>query len=746
MPLKFNVKKHEPRFKGDRPSWNATVSGPYELFSDKLDKTLFQHGLNSLPGESNIVVWSTRPANSPPPLYLGAILRKKFHATLSPMAGEMLRIAESPYRGEGMVADEFGANGAGDAGRRALRVVSGQSVFLAPCDKDHAERRVLLAGAGWLPIAKPNRKLMERFGTHPFMTRDPFIAANMLNYMDPKGVALVSSMLKKAQAYIEASKSQAVPANFDIPVPEGLDYMDFQKGGIGQILETGKSGIIADDMGLGKTIQGIGIVNGRPQAERVLVFCQANMRLKWPREIEKWKVNEALSVGYAEGDFFPETDVVVINYDIVARHVEKIRAVQWDIVLADEAHNLKNEDTQRTGAVLGDLESEFPLDMVPLSEGGLLVHLTGTPKPNRVSEMWLLLSSSRPDIWGRGAAAKKAFLERYEPPRLIRREVTIGGQVKTKIVSIPGDATRELELQRRLRGSGSFVRRLKRDTDLPPKFRTPIEMPLNLTESEQRILRQAEAHLDQIHARIAGELNIRVGESRIAGAIIDVIDGLPAKSPHFSEIARVRRNLGVLKAPYVAGFVVSELLADEELAPELRRKTVLFAHHKEVIREIAGIAEEFFPGGVLVYDGSVSNKKKQQRVDEFQNNPAARLFIMSLSGATGITLTASNRMRLGEFDFSPSNMAQIEDRIWRIGQEQPCDIGYLLVPNSMDVNTGLALIRKMEVDERAINGLSYRGMRSSSAARATATLTRSDQDNETALLEVEERATQQLSV
>ena len=491
--------------------------------------------------------------------------------------------------------------------------------------------------------------------------------------------------------------------------------MDFQKGGIQMVVDSGKGAIIADDMGLGKTIQGIGVLNGRPDAKRVIIFCQANMKLKWCREVDKWKINQDLSVSYAEGKTFPDTDIVVINYDIAQKNIDNIRAIKWDLVLTDEAHNLKNPEAQRTQAILGDLESFEGLGPIPMTPTGQLVHLTGTPKPNRVAELWPLLTSSRPDIWGRGPEARQAFLNRYEPPFLIQREVPSkfsNGKPRTIIVPLNGKPIRELELQMRMRGSGSFVRRLKRDTDLPPKMRTPIEMPFRLSKEDQDLLKQAEADLDEIHDRIRGR-RLAPGETRPAREVIDVISGMAPGSPHFSEIARVRKNLGVLKAPHAGRFIIDELHDDKELPDDLRRKTVVFAHHKEVIRKIAEMAEAEFPGGVLVYDGSSKGnaQQAQAKVDRFQENPKARLFVMSLSGATGITLTAAHRMRVVEPDWSPSNMTQIEDRIWRIGQEQPCDIGYLFVPNSLDVKMGLALHAKMETDERAINTMTFRGMK-----------------------------------
>ncbi|MCW3782982.1 DEAD/DEAH box helicase [Defluviimonas salinarum] len=712
MPITVNLKKKDKKFEGDLPSWNIVVSGPVELFNPALEKFLFLQGLNAMNEEGDFSVWSSRPAIGAPPLYLAAVLREKYGCALKTDLEKMLKAARSERVAEDGLEHFLGAPKTRPAGDLALAISAGSKDFIANCSEDDYDRRQLLEGAGWLAIDKVSPALEARFGSRPYRTRDPFIAANLETFMPPPVKVKMREHLGAAQKNIAKSKTQEAPSGFSIPAPEGLDYLDFQKSGIQQVIDTGQSAIIADDMGLGKTIQGIGILNGRPDVRRAIFFCQANMRLKWVREIEKWKIDTSLSVGHAEGSTFPDTDVVVINYDIAKRHIETIRGIAWDLVVTDEAHNLKNLEAQRTQAILGDLDSIEGLGPVPMTKGGQIVHLTGTPKPNRVSELWPLLTSSRPDIWGRGPEARQAFLNRYEPPVLIKKKMPskYGRGEREIIIPMPGKPQRELELQLRLRGSGSFIRRLKRDTDLPPKFRTPIEMPFRLSKEDLEILKQAEADLEEIHTRISGG-TIRRGESREAREIIDVIAGLSFDSPHFSEIARVRRNLGVLKAPHAARFIVDELLEDRELSEDQRRKTVVFAHHKEVIATIAALAGQELPGAVRVYDGSVSNSKRQSRIDEFQEDPNARLFIMSLAGATGITLTASARMRVVEPDWSPSNMVQIEDRIWRIGQEQACDIGYLFVPNSLDVKMGLSLIQKMETDERAINTIGFRGMK-----------------------------------
>lgn len=707
MVLRVNIKRKDPRFKGDHPRYNAVVSGPQETMDAKMRRFLELQGLSPFKEEEGVSIWTNPPVIGGPPVYLVPLLKHRFGVASTRDARDMAQAAFGEKRIEDGLERFLGPGAGVRPGNRALAVGAARDDFVANCDADHEDRIQALEAAGWLPIENPPPALAEKLGTRPYRTRDPFIAGNLEGFMTDKAREKLKELTRSAAANIKTSKAQQAPVDFDVPVPADIDYLPFQKTGIQQIARSGKSGIIADDMGLGKTVQGIGLMNAKPESTNVLVICQANMKIKWTREIDKWMVNRDLTVGYAEGSTFPETNVVVINYDILQKNIDQLRGRNWDLILTDEAHNLKNEEAQRTKAVLGDLLDLEGEQMLPMSDRGQLVHLTGTPKPNRVSELWPLLTSSRPDIWGRGPKAREIFLNRYQPPFLIKKKMRRGNREVEMIIPMAGKPQRETELQLRLRGSGSFIRRLKRDTDLPPKFRTPLEMPVRLSKEDKALLREAEADLEALVGRVSGS-EVRVGESREAGVVISAISLIDPDTPSFNELARVRRNLGLVKAPHCAKFILDEIEDESDMAPENRTKTVVFAHHKEVIRVIHEESEKRIPGSFLIYDGSVKPSDRQPLIDRFQTDDSVRGIIISLAGATGITLTASARMRVVEPDWTPSNMVQIEDRIWRIGQEKNVDIGYLSVAGTLDARIGNALVEKMESDEKAINTIRFK--------------------------------------
>ncbi|WP_375263944.1 DEAD/DEAH box helicase [Palleronia sp.] len=724
MTVHMNLKRKPERFKGDLPTWGASVTGASYYFTKELERLLDMHGFAPFAIEPGRSSWTLKPSICQPPLYLAAILKAKHDAVLSSDIRKMLTAATAGRKPDDDGLQKFLGRPASDpAGRHPLRIEAGSKVFVANCDEDDIERRNFLVGAGWHPIATPAAAIVEKFGTMPFRTSDAYMALNLAGFMSPAAKSALKASMATAMTNFTMSGTHRAPADFDLPAPEGIDYLPFQKTGIAMFAEPGKSGLIADDMGLGKTIQGIGIINDhlrqRPDARNILVLCQANMKIKWCREIDKWKLDPDLKADYAMGSEVPETDVVTINYDIAARNIEKLRQRRWDLVLTDEAHNLANEEAQRTQAVLGRLLGDTEAQSLLMATGGKIIHLTGTPRPNKVENLWPLLSSTAPHIWGRGPEARREFLNRYAPPTLIQKEFSKNGRSWKRIIPLPGKPMREKELQLRLRGSGCFVRRMKRDAKdlgLPPKFRTPLEMPIKLSKEQQKQLTEIEVDFAALVEEAGTGRGIKAGESKMASAVIDAVKGAALHSPEFHENARLRKNLGLLKAPLAAQFMTEELKDDEDLDPELRRKTVIFAHHKEVIQLIHKQMSEGVKGDILIYDGSITSEKKRQAIiDRFQTDDRVRAIIISLSGASGITLTRANRMRVVEMDWLPSNMVQIEDRIWRIGQEQNVDIGYLFIPNSLDAQIGQGIIARMESEEASLNKLSFEDLEAKKA-------------------------------
>jgi SNF2 family DNA or RNA helicase len=545
-------------------------------------------------------------------------------------------------------------------------------------------------------------------------TDDPKRAATLAEYCDDSARAAIDNHTKAVQAAVEASR--AIDADAEIPAPEGLAYLPFQKAGIvyGSNREVT---IIGDEMGLGKTIQALGIVNADQTVKSVLVICPASLRLNWQREAERWLVRP-MSIGIAN-QTFPETDLVIINYDILRKHREALRSRTWDLLVVDECHYLKNPKTIRTIEVLGKWHRDPQLALSPIPARRRL-YLTGTPIVNRPIELWPILHSTGRPEWRNW----RAYVERFCDGEQTRWGWDVKG------------ASNLGELQEILR-STIMVRRLKKDvlTDLPAKRRQVIELPANgaldVVRSENAAWRQREAVLEALQTAV--ELaKASEDQADYEAAVQALREGYMVA---FTEMSALRHETARAKVPYVVEHVLE--------AVDSSGKVVLFGHHKDVLHAINDGLRE---GGIetVLLTGDMTAVERQESVDRFQTDDDVKVFIGTIGAAgVGITLTAASHVVFAELDWVPGNMSQAEDRCHRIGQSESVLVQHLVLEDSLDARIAKTIVEKQDVIDRALDKASSAIDRSwgtmiTVADAATRNVTRTEIDEEAANIPVAE--------
>lgn len=481
----------------------------------------------------------------------------------------------------------------------------------------------------------------------------------------------VAAEITKADS-LEASR--ATDADIVIPVPEGIDpstgkpyeYLPYQKAGIAYALKR-ENTLIGDEMGLGKTIQGIGVSNASPEIKNVLIVCPASLKLMWDRKWPEWDVKH-LSVGVVEGNEVPDTDVVIVNYDILDRNANAFRARTWDLLIVDECHKVKNPKALRTQFLLGKYtwipeERRWNVDIQPIA-AKRRVFLTGTPIVNRPVELWPIIRTLDPQGLGK---YKSKFEQRYcALTPLFKRNgepVMVRNRKGEMVQAFDKNGASNLpELQERMRTS-FLVRRLKADVlkDLPPKRREIVVLEPGVKVREA--VKRERAVYDSLQAA-----------------------GLNSVKTDFAEMTNTRQEVARAKLPYVIEEVREALEAVDKL--------VVMAHHKLVVEALA----REFPDISVVVNSDVSIEDRQVAVDAFQTDPNIKLFIGSIQAAgVGLTLTAASNIIFAELDWVPGNVSQAEDRCHRIGQVNPVLIKYLVFDKSADADMAQKLVSKESV-------------------------------------------------
>jgi len=532
-------------------------------------------------------------------------------------------------------------------------------------------------------------------GKKCWWTSDEKIAANFADVAD---VSIKDSMMKIKNAGLatvdvkrdKIEASRATDAVIEIPVNDGMSYLPFQKAGIA-FSQNHRDILIADEMGLGKTIQALGIINLDNSIKKVLCVVPASLKLNWNREAEKWLTRKFnISIIRSKDGWFDSLETtdsatssfVIINYDILKKFHNEIHNAEWDLLICDEAHYMKNGKAQRTKEIVGWYDKNICCE-VNLLKAGRKLFLTGTPIVNRPIELWPLVHYLAP----------KTFFCLFNKFKTGYAQKFCAAHFNGYGYDLKG-ASNLPELQEKLRTT-CMIRRLKKDVlkELPPKFRQVIEVPAN---GHTAVVKREQAAL-KANAILIDSLKVAVEMAKASDnpedykkAVIALKEGVTVA---FDEMSKVRHETALAKVDVVVEHLKGIIDDDEQ-------KVICFAHHRDVIEAI----ERAFGDQAVKLYGGMSDEKKQDAVDRFQNDDNVKLFIGSIQAAgVGITLTAANKVVFAELDWVPGNMTQAEDRAHRIGQFMNVLVQHIVLEGSMDVEMAYKLIEKQNVIDNALD-------------------------------------------
>jgi SWI/SNF-related matrix-associated actin-dependent regulator 1 of chromatin subfamily A len=403
--------------------------------------------------------------------------------------------------------------------------------------------------------------------------------------------------------------------------------LSHQKEAIQKLVEN-KKFILADDMGLGKTTSTI-IAAIEANSKKVLIICPATLKINWKREIENYSDK---SVYIAEGkNFSSDADYVIINYDIIKNFHDpknktdsQILNSNFDLVIVDEAHYIKNGSAQRT-KLINDLVKK--VDRLWL--------LSGTPMTSRPMDYFNLLSLVDSPVAKNWMAYAIRYCSGYQ--------FNTGGR---KIWNVTGSSNLE---ELRDRTSSTILRRLKEDVlDLPDKIITPVYLRLKSKNYEE-----------------------------VMGEYYDWYDKNPDDSKsltvQFTKLTKIRQ--------IIADEKISQTIELAENIIEQGKKVIIFCNFTDSLNKIT----EHFGKSAVKVDGSMTKPSRQHSVDEFQDNEKIKVFVGNIKAAgVGITLTAAEAVIMNDLSFVPSDHAQAEDRAYRYGQKNNVLVYYPIFENTIE--------------------------------------------------------------
>jgi hypothetical protein len=475
-----------------------------------------------------------------------------------------------------------------------------------------------------------------------------------------------------------APACMALPAPTARFTPADLELMPHQ----GQLVAAAAAGhrtfLLADEPGLGKTAEAL-LAAEAANAYPLLVVVPNVVKTNWAREAARWTPHRPATVVQGDGEAVDGfADIVVLNYEILDRHVGWLGDFGFRGMVVDEAHFIKNKTSQRSQHALALSDRIRSRTARPL-----LMALTGTPLINDIEDfraIWKFLG------WIDDSEPLDQLMDALEDTGLTPADRGFQTAARQCVIDL------------------GIVRRRKLDVAADIPARRIADLPVELDERVGRSIRAAERDLaDRMVARYETALANRSSGASVEGIDHDLVRRV-ARS-ELKEAASAKSGENVFTMMRHIGQAKAELAAD--YATQLARsagKVVFFAKHIDVM----DAAEEIFTRQGVRFSsirGSQTSKVRQANIDAFVNDPDVKVAVCSLTAAgVGLNLQVASNIVLAELSWTDAEQTQAIDRSHRIGQTEPVTAWRIIAAQTIDARIAGLVDSKAGLAARALDG------------------------------------------
>ena len=474
-----------------------------------------------------------------------------------------------------------------------------------------------------------------------------------------------------------APACMALPAPIPLRVPGNRELMPHQLQLIAAAAAGHRTFLLADEPGLGKTAQAL-LAAQAANAYPLLVVVPSVVKINWAREAGMWTPNRAATVVHGDGDTVDGfADIVVVNYEVLDRHVGWLGDFGFRGMVVDEAHFIKNKASQRSQRVLNLSERIRFRTPRPL-----LMALTGTPLINDIDDfraIWQFLG------WIDESEPRAELLEALEQTGLTPADPGFYSAARKCVIDL------------------GIVRRRKIDVAADIPARRIADLPVELDDKAGRSIRASERSLAR---RLVSRYETALASRRSGpteGIDFDLVRKVAqwelkdANSATTGEnVFTMMRHIGQAKAGLAADY-----------AAQLARsagKVVFFAKHIDVM----DAAEEVFAKQGMRYSsirGDQTPSSRQKNIDAFVNDPDVAVAVCSLTAAgVGINLQVASNIVLAELSWTNAEQTQAIDRSHRIGQTEPVTAWRIIAAQTIDGRIAELIDSKAGLAARALDG------------------------------------------
>src|SRR5438309_7714091 len=478
--------------------------------------------------------------------------------------------------------------------------------------------------------------------------------------------------------------SDGAPSCMTLPDPTqthiawGRDLMPHQAQVVAAAREGHRTFLLADEPGLGKTAQAL-LAAQAANAYPLLVVVPTVVKSNWAREAARWTPHRPATVVQGDGEAVDGfADIVVLNYEVLDRHMGWLGDFDFRGMVVDEAHFIKNKTSQRSQRVLALSDRIRSRAARPL-----LMALTGTPLINDIEDfraIWQFLG------WIDESEPLDELMDALEETGLTPADRSFYAAARQCVIDL------------------GIVRRRKLDVAAAIPARRIADLPVELDERAGRSIRAAERDLaGRMVARYKTALANRSSDVGAEGIDHDLVRRV-ARS-ELKEATGAQSGENVFTMMRRIGQAKAELAAD--YATQLARsagKVVFFAKHIDVMD---AAEETFVRQGVRFSSirGDQTPTARQANVDAFVNDPDVAVAVCSLTAAgVGLNLQVASNIVLAELSWTDAEQTQAIDRSHRIGQAEPVTAWRIIAAQTIDARIAELINSKAGLAARALDG------------------------------------------
>jgi SNF2 family DNA or RNA helicase len=431
--------------------------------------------------------------------------------------------------------------------------------------------------------------------------------------------------------------------------------------------------ILADEVGLGKTIEAslvLAELRLRGLADRVLVLTPAGLVDQWREELErKFALPTVIASGkgWAEPGPGPGADRPVVLASIASARRDPLKSLlteqPWDLVIADEAHRLRNPRSA-SGKLARTLRARY------------LLLLTATPVENRLQDLYELISLVSPGLLG-------------TPAQFKARHIGTGANAGADPA-----AARDLDgLRARTREVMVRHRRSEVEVLLPQRLAETALIPPSAEEADLYMAIVTRIRAEAKTATSSRLLTMR-GLTRLAGSSPQAAAPTLAKVGWQDLAEQAADVMGSTKADAVLERVLRHTARGE--------KVLVFTAFRQTLQSLA---DRFDDAGVdaAVYHGSLSRREKEAAVASFRGE--VPVLLSTESAGEGRNLQFCHVMINVDLPWNPMQIEQRLGRLHRIGQEQDVVLTNLVAQGTIEQRILHILESKINLFELVVGEL-----------------------------------------